>query len=287
MTFLVRSSVSQSPFRVLLSRYRPLWPFLNWSLFGLGGIVIIGVMTGVFDYGGKGVGMGDGAAWYYAGTPYDWSDLPRGVAEYRYSPAFLWVTEPFRLLSFPIYQAVWVTLHFVAIAWLAPWMLAFPGVADDVITGNINTFLAVAVVFAVRGQSWTWSSVLLTKVTPGVGMLYHVGRREWKPLAVAAAVTAAIILIGIAFDRSIWQEWLDSLRAGPQTYKTVDVLAPLPVRLAAGAVLALLAVRWLWLLPIAMVLAMPGLWPASFALLAAIPRLRDTHQRQSGPQAAA
>lgn len=257
----------------LTGRYAPLWPFLNWGLFVLGAIVIIGIMLGIFDYGGKGVGMGDGAAWYYTQTPYDWTDRPPGVAEYRYSPAFLWLTEPFRWLPFWAYQVVWVALHFATVAWLAPWMLAFPGVADDVITGNINTFLALGVVLAVRGAP-TWPLAMLTKVTPSVGMLYHVGRREWAPLAWSAIIAGTIVGIGWLVQPGIWNDWIASLRVGPDTYVTIDVLAPLPVRLVVGAALCLAAARWVWLLPVGMIVAMPGLWPASFALLAAVPRLR-------------
>lgn len=256
---------------VMLRRYAPVWPFLNWGLFALGALVIVGIMAGVFDYAGKGFGMGDGAAWYYAQTPYDWSDRPPGVAEYRYSPAFLWLTAPFRLIPFEAYQVVWVALHFAAVAWLAPWMLAFPGVADDVITGNINTFLAVGVVLAVRGSAWTWAGVLLTKVTPGVGLAYHVARREWRSVGIALGVTGLVVLLAWPFG--LWPEWIDSLRAGPSTYATVDVLGPLPLRIVVGAVLCFLAARWVWLLPVGMIVAMPGLWPASFALLAAVPRL--------------
>lgn len=220
--------------------------------------------------------MSDGAAWYYTQTPYDWSDRPPNVAEFRYSPAFLWLTTPLRWLPFWVYQVVWVALHFLAVAWLAPWMLAFPGGADDAITGNINTFLAVGVVLAVRGVP-TWPLVLLTKVTPGVGLLYHAGRREWRTLAWSIGIALAIAAMGVVAEPLLWDEWFESLRAGPSTYASVDAVGPLWVRLGLGVALCLLASRRVWLLPVGMVIAMPGLWPASFALLAAIPRLLRAH----------
>ena len=142
------------------------------------------------------------------------------------------------------------------------------------IRGNVNTFLAACVVLAVRGQAWTWVAVLLTKVTPGVGLAYHLARKEWRALGVGLGVTAAIVSVGFLLAPGFWLSWFDSLRAGAQNYQTLDWLAPLPVRLAAGAVLCALAARWVWLLPVGMLIAVPGLWPASFALLAAIPRLR-------------
>jgi Glycosyltransferase family 87 len=254
----------------LVHRYGTLWPVINWGLFGLGTAFVIAALTGAIDYG---IPFGDGAAWYYVDTPYDWSDRPPSVAEYRYSPAFLWITEPFRWLPFELYVAVWTALHLAAVAWLAPWMMAFPGVADDTILGNINTFLALGVVLAVRGQAWTWAGVLLTKVTPGVGILFHAGRRDWRAVGIAFGLTAAIVTAGYLIDPALWQQWFSTLATGGDTYASVNAVAPLPVRLVLGAALCVAAVRRTWLLPIGMIVAMPGLWPSSFALLAAIPRL--------------
>lgn len=253
-----------------LRRYAPMWPVLSWALFGIGAALVIGIMLGLLPYGPREWTMGDGAAWYFVHTPYDWSDRPAGVAEYRYSPAFLLLTEPLRWMPFELYRVAWVGLHLAAVAWLGPWtiLLAF----DDIVVGNINTFLAVGVVLAVRGQAWTWALPLLTKVTPGVGVLYHVGRREWRAVAVALGVTTLVVLL--AWPLGLWTDWVGSLAAGTTNYQTIDVLAPLPVRIVVGAVLCLAAARWVWLLPVGMIVAMPGLWPASFALLAAIPRLR-------------
>ena len=263
----------------LIRRYAPVWPALNWFLFGLGLAFILGAMSGVIPYG-DGV-MGDGSAFYYVQTPYDWTDRQIGVPEYRYSPAFLWLTEPLRWVPFELFVAIWTALHVAAIAWLAPWMLAFPGVADDIISGNINTFLALVIVLTVRGQEWTWAGVLLTKVTPGLGILYHVGRRDWRAVWMALGVTSAIVLLGALIAPEFWAAWLGSLMVGPETYQTIDVLAPLPVRLAVGAALCLASSRWPWLLPLGVIIAIPGLWPSSFALLAAIPRLLALADRRA------
>lgn len=253
------------------ARYAPAWPVLSWGLYALGAALVLAVMTGVIDYGGREWSMGDGMAWYHADTPYDWSDRPPGVAEYRYSPAFLWLTEPLRWLPAEAYRVTWVGLHLAAVAWLGPWtmVLAF----DDVIVGNINTFLAVGVVLAVRGQAWTWAGALLTKVTPGVGVLYYVGRREWRAVAMALGTTLAVVAVGGLAAPSVWADWLRSLSQGQATYDNVWA-ASLWLRLPLAALLCLAAARWVWLLPVGMIVAMPGLWPASFALLAAIPRLR-------------
>lgn len=276
-----------SSLQLLVRRYGPLWPVINWGLFIIGSALIVGIHLGVIAYGEAAGVMGDGAAWYSVDTPYDWTDRPPGVAEYRYSPAFLWATAPLRLVTFEVYQALWTALHLAAIAWLGPWtiVLAF----DDVVRGNINTFLAVGVVLAVHGHAWTWALPLLTKVTPGIGLLYHVGRGQWRKVATATGVTAAIVLVTWPFG--LWQEWLSSLWAGPETYASAKALAPLPIRLALGGLLCVAAARWVWLLPMGMVAAMPGLWPSSLALLASLPKLlrsghRTDHDRASTSQVA-
>ena len=258
--------------RWLGARYGKLWPALSWTIFAIGAAYCVASIMGVTGYLTSPGEVTAGDAWNY------WLGQAYTSEHYRYSPAFLWLTAPLRLLGFEAFLAVWTALHLVATAWLGPWtiLLAF----DDVIRGNVTTFLAVALVFSMRYPA-LWAATLLTKVTPGVGLLYHVARREWRMLGVALGATAAIVVVGAIIAPGLWFDWFESLAAGTRNYQTIDVLAPLPVRLAAGAVLSLLAVRWLWLLPFGMIIAMPGLWPSSFALLAAVPRLRQWARRGS------
>jgi hypothetical protein len=151
-------------------------------------------------------------------------------------------------------------------------MLAFPGVIDDVVRGNINVFLALAVVLTLRhAAAALWSTSFLTKVTPGIGVVWHAGRREWRQFAVALAVTGGIIGIGLLVNRDLWLSWFASLQVGAESYRTVNFLAPLVVRVAAGLAICFIAAfsGRAWLLPVGMLVALPGLWPASFALLTA------------------
>jgi hypothetical protein len=244
-------------------RYVRLWPVVSWGLFVAVGAYCVAAVLGLAYFPDPLAGIVPVDAWN------DWNADPYTSVHARYSPAFYVVIAPLRALPWEAFLAVWIALHFVAIAWLGPWTIVFA--FDDVIRGNITTFLAVAVVFAVRGQAWAWAAVLLTKVTPGVGVLYHVGRREWR--AVGFAFGATLLLVAVTWPTGLWPDWFEALAAAPDNYPTVDLFAPLPVRFAAGAVLCLAAARWVWLLPVGMIVAMPGLLPSSFALLAALPRL--------------
>ena len=249
-----------------MRRYAAVWPVVSWGLYGVVALYCVASIVGLTGYPTAADGIVPGDAWNY------WSGTPYTSEHYRYSPAFYWLTVPFRAMPFEAFMAIWTIAHLAVIAWLAPWTILFA--FDDVIRGNVTTFLAAGVVLAVGGQAWTWSWTLLTKVTPGVGILYHVGRREWRAVVMAIGATAAIVVV--TWPLGLWPEWFASLAAAPDNYQTVDVLAPLPVRLAIGTVLCLLAARWVWLLPVGMIIAMPGLWPSSFALLAALPRLLRT-----------
>ena len=51
--------------------------------------------------------------------------------------------------------------------------------------------MALAIVWGFR-HPWTWSFVLLTKVTPAVGLLWFVVRREWRNLGIALGASAVL-----------------------------------------------------------------------------------------------
>lgn len=176
-----------------------------------------------------------------------------------------------RLLSWEAFAALWFVAHIAVLLYLRlPWMLVVPAVMEDVLLGNINTFLALGVVLIVRhGAAPLWASFFLTKVTPGVAVLWHAGRREWHELEVAAGATALIIGIGVAVEAQLWIDWWESLGAGPETYeKNIGMAAPLWLRIAAAEAISVYAATSdrPWLLPFAMIAAMPGIWPASFTL---------------------
>jgi len=225
--------------------------------------------------------MRDAASYYYATTPYEWGDDPPGVGEFRYSPAFLWVIAPLRFLPWEAFAAFWFAGHIGVLLYLrVPWMLAFPGVVDDVVRGNITTFLALATVLIVRHNAAPlWASFFLTKVTPGVAVLWHAARREWRAFMTACVVTTALVGVGWFADPQLWSEWWSSLLAGSENYPRVAVAVPIALRVLAGGLVSIYAAvsRRPWLLPIGILLAMPGWWPYSFAMLVASVALYRPH----------
>jgi hypothetical protein len=241
---------------------------------------IIGV--GVFVFSGGGT---DAHAYWAA----DYADpYAHGVVStddaYLYSPAFLQALFPLKLLPWEAFWAVWVIGMLAGIVWLArPYVAALaviPLEENPVFTelwyGNIVVLLAVMLVLGLRYSPW-WGVGLLTKVTPGVGVLWFLGRREWRNLGIALAVTVGVVAVSALHSPQAWVEWGELLYANASA-PAVDGdvrLPPLPYRLAIAAGLVLVAGwrGWPLLLPPALILALPVFWFATLTLLLAWFRL--------------
>ena len=102
-------------------------------------------------------------------------------------------------------------LLIVALAWTAgrlslPLLLLQPVVAS-IALGNIEILMAAAIVAGFRYPA-TWSFILLSKVTPGVGLVWFAVRREWRSLGIALGVTAIIVAVSFVLAPQLWADWL-------------------------------------------------------------------------------
>ena len=260
----------------LHDRYRHLWPAVYWLITAIGAVWAFGIVYGVIPYGLCGntgtVPCDAYSYWAVDATPYTWETN----LEYRYSPAFLWVIGPLQALPFDWFLGIWTAAHIAALVWLrAGWFLIVPGLNEDVLRGNISTFIALFAVLAIRHSAAWWVPVLFTKITPAVGLVWHAVRREWRSLGVAAGISAAILTIGWISNSELWAAWFDTLANADQTYEVGHPLGPPLLRIILGS--AIVAAGALtnraWLVPIAMLVAVPGLWWFNWGLLAALPLL--------------
>ncbi len=117
-----------------------------------------------------------------------------------------------------------------------------------------------------------WAFPLLTKVTPGIGLVWFLVRREWRNLGIALGATGLIVAVSFALTPGAWAEWLGLLTANVGA----DVAYPhVPVPMLYRLPFAFALVAWgaqrnrRWTVPAAMLLALPVIWPGSFALLVA------------------
>ncbi len=222
------------------------------------------------------------ARWYWAANPADLYPNPELLQQngYNYSPAFELVIGWSRHLSFEAFTAIWWGLLLVALVWLAGpfavFLLFLYPVASEVNAGNIQLLLAAAIVLAFRGSpsatsgsrwsAWPglWSFVLLTKVTPGVGLLWYAVRRQWRQLAVALGVTGAIVGVTFAIWPERWFDWLRLLTAGSPPPVPPFNLPLLPRLVAAVAIIVLAAWRgWRWPVVVGATLALPAFYSIS------------------------
>ena len=191
---------------------------------------------------------------------------------YLYSPAFLVALSPLRALPWPLFVGLWTAGLLAVLFWLARPLLFLPLVLltlPELWGGNITILLAAAIVLGF-GRSWTWAFPLLTKVTPGLGLLWFGVRREWLSLAVAFAATAAIIAATALVTPGLWADWFALLTSSTGS-STVpgSIPVPLVLRLPLALLVIIQAARsgQRWLLPVGVLLAMPVIWWGSLAIL--------------------
>ena len=173
--------------------------------------------------------------------------------------------------------------------------------------GNIHLLLAAAIVLGFRWP-WTWAIVLLTKITPGIGLLWFVVRREWRNLAIALGGTALIVGVSFALmpialfltykvgqkrriittetqrtmadmtsmvEETLSGEVLSRVAGRDGTWAAVPI--PFVVRLPV-AVAVVVWGAWTgrrWTVPVASMLALPALWYGGLSMLLAVIALRE------------
>ncbi len=198
------------------------------------------------------------------------------------SPVIAQLIAPLQLLPWPVFLALVTAGNLVAL-WLlvgrwAPLVLLFPPVAIEMLFQNIHLWLAVVLVYGIRYPA-LWAFPLLTKIAPGIGVLWHLFRGEWRALTIAGGATLALVAVSALVDPVAWGNWLSFLRANVGLPAPVDSVAvPFLPRLVGAIGVMAFAVRTnrAWLIPVAAILATPVIWPATFVLLLAVPKLRPS-----------
>ena len=186
----------------------------RWKMFftavGLGLAVTVLVLYA--QTGGKPVD-----AWCYYGfdatDPYDIDHC------FLYSPPILQVMLVIReLMPFEVFAGLLRTVEMIALAIMAGPALGpalfIPSVAIEINAANVNLLLILAVIVGFRYPA-AWAFPILTKFTPGIGLLWFAVRKEWRNLAIAVGVTAAIAALSFAIAPWMWPAYLAGLRAEP------------------------------------------------------------------------
>lgn len=204
-----------------------------------------------------------------------------------YSPAVAQLLEPFRLLPVAVFGALWVgALMGILYAMLgrrAILGLMFVPVGWEIFTGNIHLVFAAVVILGFRYPA-LWAIPMLTKVTPGVGLLWFAVRREWRSLAIALGTTGAIALASFFIAPDLWRRWIDVLianRNATADYPAVPI--PLLFRLPVAAALVVWGARTdrRWTLLVATMISVPVMWWTSLSMLVGLVPLRRLERAQA------
>jgi hypothetical protein len=151
-------------------------------------------------------------------------------------------------------------------------VLAFGPTIAEIRLANINILIAAAVVLGLRWPA-AWAFVLLTKVTPGVGLVWFAVRREWRSLGISLAVTAAVAAVSFAVSPQAWIDWFRMLAVTRELGAEWVVLPfPLAVRVFAAAALVAWGARQdhRWTVPVAAFLALPAPYETALPMLVAV-----------------
>lgn len=197
---------------------------------------------------------------------------------YLYSPAFAQLLTPLTLLPWQPFLEVWTAVQAAAAVMLAgpltlPLFLTEPALFElDV--ANITFLLGLAIVASFRWP-WAWALVILTKVTPGIGVLWFAFRREWRAFGIALGVTAAITAVSFALAPDAWFEWFAVVPRHSATPGLTDIPLLLRLPVAVGVLWWGAQGNRRWVVPIVVLLAMPVIRITALCLLVAcVPLIR-------------
>lgn len=248
----------------------------------VGGVMALALWLAVVGasepYSFVGNGPGQDSRAYYTAPLVDLyaTSVVASHGAYLYSPAFAQLLEPAKELPWRAFEGLWAGIAIGMVGYLVrrPVLVA-PALAfafPEVWGGNIHLLLAAAIVAGFRWPG-TWAFVLLTKITPGIGLLWFAVRREWRALAIALGTTLAVTAISFAAAPTLWMEWVAVLRmnVGAST-AGASVPVPLLVRLPVAIAIVVWGARTdrRWTVPVAAMLALPVLWWGGLAMLVAV-----------------
>jgi hypothetical protein len=148
----------------------------------------------------------------------------------------------------------------------------------SVAIGQTDLLMAAAIVIGFRWPA-IWVLPIVTKLTPGIGVLWFAVRREWRPFCIAVGATLAVAAVSFLLEPGAWFGWFAMLARMEFPTPGAGVYLPVPVwiRLPLVALLIIWGARAnrRWVLPVAVCFSMPTVWINTPTILVAIAPLID------------
>ena len=126
----------------------------------------------------------DAYAYWLTRFGLDYTATQQGTTgAFLYSPAFAQLIAPLTALPWTVFLGIWTFLTAVPLAWLAgryalP-LLLVPPVFVSVAAGQLDLAFGVVIVLGLRWP-FLWALPILTKITPGIGLLWFFVRGEGR-----------------------------------------------------------------------------------------------------------
>lgn len=231
-------------------------------------------------------GLGwDARAYFDAWTGGMYEVSPGYPGAYNYSPVFAQALYPLAQLPWPVFCAGFVGAAALGVTWLLRplhrsvavplWFACTP----EILSGNVYWLLAIATVVGLRHPA-AWALPALTKVLPTMGPIWFLARGESRRFLAFTFTVAGFVTLSYAATPDLWRQWFDflSAHAGDTGPASLAFVPPLWLRVPLALALVVWGARTnrAWVLAPASLLATPVIGAGSFALLAALPRLRET-----------
>jgi hypothetical protein len=200
------------------------------------------------------------------------------IGSYLYPPPFLQVLGPAGGLPWPVFVFAWTALlTAAAVAMVARVPRAHRAILPplvlvafaDIWAGNINLLIAYAAVLGLTVPA-AWAIPALTKVTPGVGMLWLAFRGRWTAFWAALVMTSALAVTSYLLAPGLWSDWLSVLDGeNPAAAYAWSIPIPFVIRLPVAVLLLWWAARTnrAWMVPVACFLALPVIWFNGLSIL--------------------
>lgn len=225
----------------------------------------------------------DSHAYWVAARGELYTTGPDTTDAFLYSPAFAQAIRPLAAhLPWPAFGILWSVAAGVTLALLlrplglrraTPFWLCC---SWEIVSGNVNWLFAVVAAFGLS-RPYLWAIPALTKISPTVGLVWFLVRRDWWKLTLAAGTTLLIVTLSFWADPAAWLDWFEFLRAhgGQSTSQVGGLSLPLVIRAPLGVLIVVWGAKTnrAWTVPAAMMIATPVSGIGGFAILAALPRL--------------
>lgn len=246
-----------------------------------GFVVLLGTFVGVrmLDVDPWAMPAYDVFAYWATRDGFDYASARQGATgAYLYSPAFAQLIAPLTALPWPVFAGAWTALIAAPLLWLtgrhAILLVILPPVFMSVALGQLDLFFAVVAIVGLRWPA-AWALPILTKVTPGVGLVWFLVRRDWRSLKLALGATLAVAAVSAAADPDGWRGWL-ALLSRMEFPALGGGLWFLPVPLWLRVIVAVALIAWgavrdrRWVLPLGVCLSLPTIWLNSPTILVAL-----------------